>query len=81
MEHVRDIAKRLIANMEDSSNPSTPRFWSRLALIDYRLALQGRGTFDEAYLTRDKAIKAGVNESDLDDKCYRMRQLWAAGKL
>lgn len=81
MEHVRDIAKRLIADMEDCSNPGNPRFWARLALIDYRLALLDRGTFDEAYLTRDKAIKAGCNEIDLDDKFYRLRQLWATGKL
>lgn len=79
MEHVKDIAKRIIAEMEVVS--MTARRASRLALIDYRLALQGRGTFGDAYISRTDAIHAGADDNELEEKFYRLRQLWAAGKL
>lgn len=81
MEHVREIAKRVIAKMEGRAFPWRVRSAVRNALIDYRLALQGRGTFDAARISRTDAIHAGADDEEIEEKCYRLRQLWAAGRL
>ncbi len=81
MEHVREIAKRVIEEMEANADRHIAHRAARIALIDYRLALQNRGSFGDAYVSRDLAVKAGADDNELEEKCYRLRQLWAAGKL
>ncbi len=79
MEHVREIAKRVIAEME--SDPRRVRTAVRVAMIDYRLALQGRGAIGDAYVSRAWAVKLGASDEQMEEKFYKLRQLWAAGKL
>lgn len=81
MEHVREIAERIAAEIGITPFPWRVRAAVRNALIDYRLALQGRGTFEAARISRTDAIHAGADDNELEEKCYRLRQLWAAGRL
>jgi len=79
MEHVREIAKRVVAEME--SNPLQLHTAIRVSMIDYRLALQGRGAIGDAYVSRAWAVKLGASDEQMEEKFYKLRQLWAAGKL
>jgi len=76
-------AKEIIAEMEDTpdKSPVARKHRARIALIDYRLFLLGRKSYEDLCLVRAKAIESGVSEQQLIEKSYRMRQMWAAGKL
>jgi len=76
-------AKKLIAEMEDTSDksPAAKKHLSRIALIDYRMFLLGRKSYDDICLVRAKAMQSGVSEQQLIDESFRMRQMWAARKL
>ncbi len=78
-----EIAKKLIAEMEDTSDksPAAKKHLSRIALIDYRMFLLGRKSYDDLCLMRAKAMQSGVSEQQLIDESFRMRQMWAARKL
>jgi hypothetical protein len=78
-----EIAKKIIAEMEDTSDksPAAKKHLSRIALIDYRLFLLGRKSYSDLCLVRAKAMQSGVSEQQLLDESCRMRQMWAAGKL
>ena len=75
------IAKKLIAEMESSHSTCDAKHYRRIALIDYRLFLLGRKSYDDLCLVRAKAMQCGVTEEQLLDESYRMRQMWATGKL
>ncbi len=78
-----EIAKKIIAEMEDTSDksPAAKKHLSRIALIDYRMFLLGRKSYDDLCLVRAKAMQSGVSEQQLIDESFRMRQMWAARKL
>jgi hypothetical protein len=78
-----EIAKKIVAEMEDTPDmsPSARKHRARIALIDYRMFLLGRKSYADLCLVRAKAMESGVSEQQLLDESYRMRQMWAAGKL
>ena len=83
MNTTQIIAKRIVAEMRDIPDTSTCARLNRarIALMDYRLFLLGRKSYADLCLVRAKAMESGVSEQLMIDKSYRMRQLWAAGKL
>jgi hypothetical protein len=78
-----EVAKKLIAEMEDAPDrsPCAKKHRARIALIDYRMFLLGRKSYDDLCLVRAKAMQSGVSEQQLLDESFRMRQMWAARKL
>lgn len=78
-----EIAKKIIAEMEDTpdKSPSARNNLARIALIEYRWFLLGQNSYDDLCLVRAKAMQSGVTEQQLLDDSYRMRQMWASGKL
>lgn len=78
-----EVAKKLIAEMGGGPDrsPCAKKHLARIALIDYRLFLMGRKSYEELCLMRAKAMQCGVTEQQLLDDSCRMRQMWAAGTL
>jgi hypothetical protein len=78
-----EIAKKLIAEIGDTPDmsPAARKHRARIALIDYRMFLLGRKSYDDLCLARAKAMESGVSEQQLLDASFRMRQMWAAEKL
>jgi len=88
MEHVREIARSIIAEMEGNDIPcdiSSAEQYRKLAIIDYSKAIKespfrspeiNERAFEEAYLLAEKAISLGLYPERMDKSLYHLRQYW-----
>ena len=88
VQSIREIAKSIIADMEDTRrefHPDANKHYCRLAIIDYAEAVrrspertpeQNVIAFERAYLHAEKAISLGANEEILYDTFSKIRSYW-----
>lgn len=89
MEHVREIAKKLVAEMTgkplDCDREAAGKQLRRLAVIDYASYLKhspelseeiNNRAMEKAYMFYYRAIEAGVPESDMEKSFSDLRAYW-----
>lgn len=88
MEHVREIAKSIITDMQRAVNDCNPREsenYRRMAIIDYSKAIRecpfrspeiNERALEAARIMAEKAISLGVTEESMNESLYKVRQCW-----
>jgi hypothetical protein len=88
MNSIREIAKNLIASVEQTELdclPDAGKRFKRIAIIDYAQALQrspcrsveeNERYLGEAHLYAQRAVSCGVSEDDIDESFSRLRSFW-----
>lgn len=88
MNSAREIAKSIIAEMEESlreCNPVAARVYQRLAVIDYAQALkrsaertpeQNHDALRDTYIYAEKAIALGISRESMDASLKHVRDHW-----
>lgn len=89
MNHVREIAQKLAAELELNPFPFDPdagKRLKRIAIIDYasflrkspyRTPEQNKRAFDDAQIYAEKAISLGVPREKIEESFFRLRQFYA----
>lgn len=88
MQSVREIAKKLVAEMSNhplDCDPEAGNHFKRLAIIDYasflrlspyRSAPVNLQHLEQSYCYAERAIKAGVSEERIEQTFYNLRRYW-----
>ena len=89
MEHVRDIAKRIVAEMQlnplECDREAAGKHNKRLAIIDYASYLKlspyrsepiNNRAMEQAYMFYYRAIEAGIPEDQMEQSFTDLRSYW-----